>query len=57
MSALGSLQNSHVDAAVALQLHIEDMEDWKRRNNLRLWGLPEENWNGRSLKNGNCNLP
>lgn len=39
--ALESLQDSHVDATVALQLHMEDMEDRSRRNNLWLRGLPE----------------
>lgn len=37
--ALVSLQEAHVDAAVALQLHIEDMEDRSRGNNLQLRGL------------------
>lgn len=36
---LGTLEQSHVaqaEATVALQLHMEDLEDRSRRNNLRL---------------------
>lgn len=42
MTSLESFQDSHVDAAVTLQLHMEDMEkDRSRHNHLRLWGLPD----------------
>lgn len=42
MTALKSLQGSHTDAAMALQLHLEDIEDRNHRNNLQLRGLPRE---------------
>lgn len=35
------LQDDHIDSAVTLQLHMEDLEDRSRQNNLWLWGLPE----------------
>lgn len=40
VTALESLQDSHVDMAVSLQFHIEDLED-QSSNNLRLRGPPE----------------
>lgn len=39
--ALESSQRIQMVATVALQLHLENLEDWSRRNNLRLLGLPE----------------
>lgn len=41
VTSLESLQDAHMDAAITLQLHMEDMEDRSRCNNLWLWGLPE----------------
>lgn len=41
VASLESLQEAHVDAAVTLQLHLEDMEDRSWCNNLRLQGPPE----------------
>lgn len=41
VSALEHLQDAHIDTTTMLQLHMEEMEDRSRRNNLRLWGLPE----------------
>lgn len=40
--ALEQSRDQHRDAAVALQLHLEDIEDWSRRNNLRLRGILED---------------
>lgn len=40
VSVLESFQDTHVDAAITLQLHME-MEERSRHNNLRLQGLPE----------------
>lgn len=41
VSALEAIQDKHTEAAIQLQLQLEDMEDRSRRNNLRLRGLPE----------------
>lgn len=41
---MGPLEQSHVaqeESRVALQPHMEDLEDRSRKNNLRLQGLPE----------------
>lgn len=41
VSALEQSRDAHRDTAIALQLHLEDIEDQSCRNNLRLRGLPE----------------
>lgn len=41
ISALEQARDLHRDTAVSLQLHMEDVEDRSRRNNLRLRGIPE----------------
>lgn len=41
VSALEQAQDSHKDSAISLQLHLEEIEDRSRRNNLRLRGIPE----------------
>lgn len=41
VSELERSQDHHRDTAITLQLHLEDVEDQSRRNNLRLRGLPE----------------
>lgn len=41
VSASERSQESQAATAVDLQLHLEDLEDRSRRNNLRLRGLPE----------------
>lgn len=41
VAGLERARDQHRDTAVALQLHLEDVEDRSRRNNLRLRGLPE----------------
>lgn len=41
VTALETLQESHVDSVVALQLHLEDLEGGSRLKNLRLWGFHE----------------
>lgn len=41
VTALEHLQDAHIDDAMMLQMHMEEMEDRSRRNNLRLRGLPE----------------
>lgn len=41
VTALETLKSSHTEAAVSLQLHLEEMEDQSRQNNLWLRGLPE----------------
>lgn len=41
VAALESSQDTQMDTAVALQLHLDDLEDRSRQNNLRLKGLPE----------------
>lgn len=41
MEALEQANIAQAESAVALQLHLEDLEDRSRRNNLRLRGLPE----------------
>lgn len=33
-------RDHHCDTAIALQLHLEDIEDWSRHNNLWLRGIP-----------------
>lgn len=40
-AALEGSQETQMDTAMALQLHLEDLKDRSRRNNLRLRGLPE----------------
>lgn len=46
VSALETVQDKHTEAAAPLQLHLGDMEDRSRRNNLRLRGLPEATESG-----------
>lgn len=41
LSTLEKAQTSHMEATVAMQLHMEYMEDCSRRNNIRLKGFPE----------------
>lgn len=41
VAGLERARDQHRDTAVALQLHLEDVEDRRRCNNLRLWGIPE----------------
>lgn len=41
VSVLDSQHRVQTEAAIGLQLHMEEMEDRSRRNNLRLRGLPE----------------
>lgn len=41
VSVLESQHRAQAEAAIGLQLHMEEMEDRSRRNNLRLRGLPE----------------
>lgn len=41
VAALKQSQDQHREAAIALQLHLEDVEDRSRCNNLRLRGIPE----------------
>lgn len=41
VTALERSHVSQVDTAVDLQLHLKDLEDRSRRNNLWLWGPPE----------------
>lgn len=41
VTALESRQDSQSASAVELQLCVEEMEDWSRRNNVPLRGLPE----------------
>lgn len=41
VAALAQSRDYHRDTAIALQLHLEDIEDRSRRNNLRLCGIPE----------------
>lgn len=41
VSALEQARDLHRDTAISLQLHMEDVEDRSRRNNLRLRGIPE----------------
>lgn len=41
VAALEQVRDQQRDAAITLQLHLEDMEDRSRRNNLRLRGIPE----------------
>lgn len=41
VTALESLQDAHINTAVALQLHVEEFEDRSKRKHLRLQGLPE----------------
>lgn len=41
VAALERSQSSQVANAIDLQLHLEDLEDHSRHNNLRLQGLPE----------------
>lgn len=40
--ALEQSRDHHRDTAVALQLHLKDIEDQSRRNNFRLRGIPED---------------
>lgn len=40
--ALEQSRGQHRDTAIALELHLEDVEDRIRRQNLRLRGIPEE---------------
>lgn len=40
--ALERSRDQHREAAVSLQLYLEDMEDRSRRSNLRLRGIPED---------------
>lgn len=41
VSSLESACNKYFDTAITLQLHLEDLEDRIRRNNLRFRGIPE----------------
>lgn len=41
VTTLESRQRDQSNSAVDLQLRMEEMEDWSRRNKLRLRGLPE----------------
>lgn len=41
VTALEQARDQHREVAIALQLHLEDVEDRSRRNNLRLRGIPE----------------
>lgn len=41
VSALEQARDQQREAAITLQLHLEDVEDRSRRNNLRLRGIPE----------------
>lgn len=42
VAALEHSQDSHIDTAMALQLHLEHLEDRSRRNNL--WQRAQKNW-------------
>lgn len=42
MSTLERSRDQQRETAIALQLHLEDIEDRSRRNNLRLRGIPED---------------
>lgn len=46
VTALEQTQTSQALTAVDLQLHLEDMEDRSRRNNLRMRGLSEATGRG-----------
>lgn len=41
MQAMEQSQHAHLLEAQEMKLHLEEMEDRSRRNNLRLWGIPE----------------
>lgn len=41
LAELEAAQRSHMEATIAMQLHMEDLEDRSRRNNVRIKGLPE----------------
>lgn len=41
VAALEQTRDVQQDQTTTLQLHLEEIKDWSRRNNLRLWGLPE----------------
>lgn len=57
MSALENAQATQMATAVDLQLHLEDLEDRSRRNNLRLWGLPEATGTGGHSGDSGGHLP
>lgn len=42
VAALEQARDLHRDSTIALQLHLEDIEDRSRRNNLQLRGIPED---------------